>query len=85
MPNPTGHYTDVTVHPIQGHGGTISGGTGTYSDIQVFSCGPFPAGDRPAISGFYNITGKMNGNTYQFPGVQCTHSGGTSDFRDPTG
>ncbi|MBO6604033.1 MULTISPECIES: hypothetical protein [Paracoccaceae] len=84
MSNPTGQYTDVRVVAIQGHGGNISGATGTYSNIKVFSCGPFPPNDRPAIDGFYNITGKHNGQSYSFPGVKCTHSGGTSDFRDPS-
>lgn len=83
MTNPVGFYTDVRVHPIQGHGGQISGGTATYSNIGVLSAGDFPPGDRPTIGGYYNISGKIGGTTYDFPGVTCTHSGGTSDFRNP--
>jgi len=72
-----GHYTNVTVHPIQ-HQGTLRNGTGTMSAIGVFSCGVFDEGDQPVIGNYYNITGS---NGLNLPGWKCVHSGPTSDFK----
>ena len=76
---PVNQYTAVAVHPIQ-HSGNLNNGTGTLSEIGVFSCGPFTSGDLPVIGQFYNISGTSGGKTYQFPGWKCTHAGPTSDF-----
>ncbi|HVZ39314.1 MAG TPA: hypothetical protein VHI13_08565 [Candidatus Kapabacteria bacterium] len=82
MANPVGHYTRVIVRSIQGSG-DLTDGTGTYSEFGVFSAGPFSAGDLPTVGHHYNISGVFDGDgkTYEFPGVQCTHSGKTSDFK----
>lgn len=82
MPNPIGQYTDVKVTPIQGGPGSLTGGTGTFSDTYVFSAGKFDSNDHPKIGEFYNITGKFGGSFYEFLGWKCTHSGQTSDFKE---
>jgi hypothetical protein len=79
---PVDGYTNVTVYSIQGGGRILSNGTGTYSEIGVFSCGPF-SDDKPIIGQFYNITGNSQGGTHSFPGYKCVHSGPTSDFKQP--
>jgi hypothetical protein len=83
MTHPEGQYTNVKVNSIQHGSGSLTGGTGTLSAIDVFSAGMFPAADRPVIGEFYNISGDHNGTRYDFPGRRCTHSGGTSDFQEP--
>ena len=83
MTNPEGKYTNVKVVSIQHGSGSLSGGTGTLSAINVFSAGTFPGDDRPAVGEFYNISGEHNGTRHEFPGRKCTHSGGTSDFQLP--
>jgi hypothetical protein len=84
--NPSGHYTQVYVTPIQSQSGTLRPpSTGTYSDIGVFSCGDFTHNDWPVNATYYNISAKYDGDgqTYSFPGVKCVHSGKTSDFKKP--
>jgi|SRR5215213_3594501 len=79
---PVGKYTKVAVHPIQGGDGTLSGGTGTLSDIGVFSCGDFDSGDRPKVDKYYNLSGDKDGSFYEFPRWKCVASGKTSDFKE---
>jgi hypothetical protein len=77
---PVGQYTDVSVVPIQGGSGRLTGGTATLSPIQMLSVGTFPATDRPEVGKFYNISGKHNGVFVEFPRWKCNHAGNTSDF-----
>lgn len=81
--NPEGHYDKVHCHDIQGAGGKITDGTGTFThSTKTFSCGPFPPDNRPKVDSFYNLNGEHEGKRYDFPGWKCTHSGGTSDFKE---
>jgi hypothetical protein len=77
---PVGQYTNVSVVPIQGGSGRLTGGTATLSPIQMLSVGNFPASDRPEIGKYYNITGTHDGVLVEFPRWKCTHAGNTSDF-----
>ena len=79
---PEGQYTDVRVYPIQGGPGTLTGGTGTFSSFGTFSAGQFSPGDLPKVGDYYNISATHQGVVHNFPRWKCTHSGGTSDFRD---
>ena len=78
---PDGAYTNVTVTPITGKGGFLSKGDGTMGN-NTFSCGNFPADDRPSIGDKSTIiaTHSVTKKLYQFPG-DCTHSGPTSDYQ----
>lgn len=78
--NPTGGYTNVSVHGINGNG-SLSGGTGTYtSGTDSFACGQF-SNPLPQIGRLYNITGYHNQKFYEFNAYSCTDSGATSSFR----
>ncbi|HEX6339507.1 hypothetical protein [Umezawaea sp.] len=79
---PEGHYTDVRIYPILGGPGSLSGGTGTFSSFGTFSAGQFSPGDLPRIGDHYNIMATHEGVNYNFSRWKCTHSGGTSDFRE---
>lgn len=81
--NPQGHYTTVRCHDIQGAGGRLKDGTGTFTHAtHTFSCGPFSADDLPQVDSYYNLNGEHAGNYYEFPGWKCVASGQTSDFKE---
>ena len=79
---PAGHYTNVHCYDIQGCGGKISDGTGTYL-AGTFSCGDFADNDHPKVGCFYKLTGEVGNSQYEFPGWKCVNAGTTSDFRQP--
>ena len=81
---PSGKYLNVSVYSILDHSQLLSGGTGTYSEIHIFSCGEFTAGYFPVVGGKdrYNITGTHGGTFYDFNKMSCIHSGKTSDFKE---
>lgn len=81
--NPEGQYVKVHCHDIQGAGGRLSNGTGTFTEsTRTFACGPFSADDRPTVGSHYNLNGEHGGDRYEFPNWVCTHSGATSDFKE---
>ncbi|HKS29529.1 MAG TPA: hypothetical protein VJS44_17000 [Pyrinomonadaceae bacterium] len=80
---PEGQYTDVYCHPISEPYGSLSKGTGTYTEsTKTFSCGAFSANDLPKVGAFYNLNGVYQGKRYEFPGWKCVHAGTTSDFKE---
>lgn len=76
-----GYYTNVLVSSPTHAPGYLSGGTGTMSSFNMFSCGKFEADSLPVVGEIYTITATdKNGAIYTEP-MKCTHSGPTSDFQ----
>jgi hypothetical protein len=85
MSQPAGKYKNVNANCIVG-GNNLVGGTGTFDPVtKTMSCGPWgPAGDRPKVGDYYNISGTSESDNqfYTFDKYQCLSANDTSDFRD---